>query len=95
MMLSLLHFVSLYLSFGHALPASGSANSNLSGIGLHLQPRTTALATRLSYTAISNGQIWYDTEGNAIQAFGGGFLKVRSSHFLGLPGLQCHHGPAV
>lgn len=40
-----------------------------------------ALAARSEYTAVPNGQTWYDTDGNPIEAFGGGFLKVDSWYY--------------
>jgi hypothetical protein len=33
------------------------------------------------YKAVPNGQTWFDTDGNAISAQGGGFLKVDSTYY--------------
>jgi hypothetical protein len=37
--------------------------------------------TYTNYTSVPNGQVWLDTDGNAIQAQGGGFLKVGSEYY--------------
>lgn len=34
-----------------------------------------------NYSAVPNGKLWLDTDGNAIQAQGGGFLVVNSTYY--------------
>ncbi len=67
----------LSLPFSQAAPTFGSEQHDLSRRATQLDPRgIDALPGQPNYTAIPNGQLWYDTDGNSIQAFGGGFLKV-------------------
>ncbi|MDT0446700.1 chitobiase/beta-hexosaminidase C-terminal domain-containing protein [Streptomyces johnsoniae] len=42
---------------------------------------TEASTEASAYDAIPNGQTWLDTDGNAIQAHGGGFLKVGDTYY--------------
>ena len=37
--------------------------------------------TYSNYSAVPNGEVWLDTDGNAIQAQGGGFLQVGSAYY--------------
>ena len=37
--------------------------------------------TYQNYSAVPNGEVWLDTDGNAIQAQGGGFLKVGPTYY--------------
>ncbi|OIW30391.1 coagulation factor 5 8 type domain-containing protein [Coniochaeta ligniaria NRRL 30616] len=79
---SLCRFILLCLPFTQAVPTFGAGQPGLSERVPQLDPRAAnALPGQPNYTAIPNGQIWYDTSGNPIQAFGGGFLKVEDWYY--------------
>ncbi|KUJ08643.1 uncharacterized protein LY89DRAFT_724696 [Mollisia scopiformis] len=79
---SLPHFILLCLPFTQAVPTFGAGQPDLGRREAQLNPRAgAALPGQPNYTAIPNGQIWYDTSGNPIQAFGGGFLEVDTWYY--------------
>lgn len=72
----------LCLPLAHAVPTFGAERVGLGKREAQLDPRAAnALPGQPNYTAIPNGQSWYDTDGNLIDNFGGGFLKVDSWYY--------------
>ncbi|KAJ9139178.1 Coagulation factor 5 8 type domain-containing protein [Pleurostoma richardsiae] len=67
----------LCLPLAGAAPSGGPYRRGLSQAATSFDSRAVnALPGQPNYTSIPNGQAWYDTDGNAIDAHGGGFLKV-------------------
>jgi hypothetical protein len=78
---SLAHSI-LCLPLAWAVPAFGPGHPDLTKKEVQLDPRAAnALPGQPNYTAIPNGQTWYDTSGNPIVNVGGGFLKVDSWYY--------------
>ncbi|TAQ89901.1 hypothetical protein B7494_g1771 [Chlorociboria aeruginascens] len=72
----------LCLPLIQAVPAVGTRKPDLSRREAYLGHRAAAaLPGQPNYTAVPNGQIWYDLDGNSIQSFGGGFLEVDSWYY--------------
>lgn len=63
------------LAFSYLVCVALAYAGNLSNRESQFDSRSPA---QPSYTAIPNGQPWYDTDGNLIENFGGGFLQVDS-----------------
>lgn len=72
----------LWLPFTQALPALELNTAALSKTWPSPARRAATVVPRQTrYTAVPNGEFWYDTHGNPINNYGGGFLKVDSWYY--------------
>lgn len=78
----LAYLIFLCLPLTQGVPTYAARTPDVSRRETQLDPRAgAALPGQPNYTAIPNGQAWYDTDGNSIQAFGGGFLLVDTWYY--------------